>query len=137
VTLRAEVAVGAVAVDHDRLLLIRRGHGPGAGLWSVPGGRVEPGETLHEAVVREAFEETGLEVVVDRFLGYVERFGDASAQYHFVILDFAVTVLDPEQAPVAGDDAAEAAWVPFEDVGDLRLVTGLYEFLTDHQLLGR
>ena len=135
-TLRAEVAVGAIAVDENRLLLIRRGHGPGAGLWSFPGGRVEPGETLHEAVVREAFEETGLEVVVDRFVGYVERFGDDPAPYHFVIMDFAVTVLDPEQSPVAGDDAAEAIWVPFEDVGDLRLVTGLYEFISDHGILG-
>jgi 8-oxo-dGTP diphosphatase len=135
VTLRPEVAVGAVAVDHDRLLLIRRGHGPGAGLWSVPGGRVEPGETLHEAVVREAMEETGLEVVVDRFLGYVERFGDEPAPYHFVILDFAVTVLDPDQLPVAGDDAAEATWVPLTDLGDLRLVTGLYEFLGDQGIL--
>jgi len=136
VTLRAEVAVGAIAVDENRLLLIRRGHGPGAGLWSFPGGRVEPGETLHEAVVREAFEETGLEVVVDRFVGFVERFGDDPAPYHFVIMDFAVTVLDPERVPVAGDDAAEAMWVPFEDVGDLRLVTGLYEFCSDHGILG-
>ena len=135
-TLRAEVAVGAIAVDENRLLLIRRGHGPGAGLWSFPGGRLEPGETLHEAVVREAFEETGLEVVVDRFVGFVERFGDDPAPYHFVIMDFAVTVLDPERVPVAGDDAAEAMWVPFEDVGDLRLVTGLYEFCSDHGILG-
>lgn len=134
---RPEVAVGVVAVDHERLLLVRRGHGPGAGLWSVPGGRVEAGEMLHEAVVREAMEETGLEVVVDRFLGYVERFGDEPAPYHFVILDFAVTVLDPEQPPVAGDDAAEALWVPFEDVPELRLVDGLYDFLTEHEILTR
>lgn len=134
---RPEVAVGAVAVDHGRLLLVRRGHGPGAGLWSVPGGRVEPGETLHDAVVREAMEETGLEVVVDRFLGYVERFGDEPAPYHFVILDFVVTVLDPERSPQAGDDAAEAAWVAFDDLGDLRLVGGLYEFLADHGVVDR
>lgn len=136
-SLRAEVAVGAVATDADRILLVRRGHGPGAGLWSVPGGRVEPGETLHEAVVREVLEETGLEAVVDRFLGYVERFGDEPAPYHFVILDFAVTVLDPDQDPRAGDDAAEAAWIPFADLGDLRLVTGLQDFLTEHGVLVR
>ena len=131
-TARPEVAVGAVAVDHGRLLCIRRGHGPGAGLWSLPGGRVEAAETLHEAVVREVMEETGLEVVVDRFVGYVERIGE---DYHFVILDFGVTLLDPETDPVAGDDAAEAAWVPFEDLGDLRLVDGLYDFLRDHDVL--
>ena len=129
---RPEVAVGALAVEHGRLLCIRRGHGPGAGLWSLPGGRVETGESLHEALVREVFEETGLEVVVDRFVGYVERIGD---DYHFVILDFAVTLLDADADPIAADDAAEAAWVPFEDLGDLRLVDGLYEFLRDHDVL--
>jgi 8-oxo-dGTP diphosphatase len=122
------VAVGAVCTRADALLLVRRGRGAAAGEWSVPGGRVERGETLHEAVVRETFEETGVEVVVDRFLGWVERIDDP---YHFVILDFAVTALDPERPPVAGDDAAEAAWVPFADVSDLQLVGGLYEFLRD------
>jgi 8-oxo-dGTP diphosphatase len=127
-----EVAVGAVCAHDDALLLIRRGKGPAAGEWSVPGGRVERGETLHEAVVRETLEETGLEVVVDRFLGWVERIDDA---YHYVILDFAVTALDPAVVPVAGDDAAEAAWVPRHDVSDLRLVGGLYDALRDWEVL--
>jgi 8-oxo-dGTP diphosphatase len=127
-----EVAVGGVCVHDDALLLVRRGRGPAQGEWSVPGGRVERGETLHEAVVREAFEETGLEVVVDRFLGWSERIDD---EYHYVILDFVVTALDPAQAPVAGDDAAEAAWVPIAGVTDLRLVGGLYDFLRDHGAL--
>ena len=131
-TARPEVAVGALAIDRGRLLCIRRGHGPGAGLWSLPGGRVESGEMLHEALVREVFEETGLEVVVDRFVGYVERIGEG---YHFVILDFGVTLLDVDADPSAGDDAAEAAWVPFDDLGDLRLVDGLYEFLREHDVL--
>jgi mutator protein MutT len=132
---RPEVAVGAVAIHDGRILLVRRGRGPAAGEWSVPGGRVEAGETLHEAVVRETAEETGLEVVVERFLGWVERIGTAPAiadgSYHFVILDFVVDVLDPEQAPVAGDDAAEVAWVALEDLSDSRLVGGLLEFLED------
>jgi 8-oxo-dGTP diphosphatase len=124
--------VGAVAVDDDRLLLVRRGHGPAAGEWSVPGGRVEPGETLIEAVVRELWEETGLEGVCDRFVGWVERIDDEN---HFVILDFAVTVLDPAAVPVAGDDAAEAAWVPLTELGDYRVVEGLVEFLRDHAMV--
>jgi 8-oxo-dGTP diphosphatase len=123
-----EVAVGAVCVHADALLLVRRGRGPAAGEWSVPGGRVDRGEALHEAVVRETYEETGLEVVVDRFLGWVERLDDT---FHYVILDFAVTALDPAQAPIAGDDAAEAAWVPVPELSDLRLVSGLHEFLRD------
>ena len=127
-----EVAVGAVCSLDGSLLLIRRGRGPAAGEWSVPGGRVESGETLHEAVVRETFEETGLEVVVDRFLGWVERIEHA---YHYVVLDFAVTALDPTAPPIAGDDAAEAAWVPLAEVSDLRLVDGLYDFLRDQEVL--
>ena len=127
-----EVAVGAVCTHADALLLVRRGRGPAAGEWSVPGGRLEWGETLYEAVVRETFEETGLEVVVDRFLGWVERVEDS---YHYVILDFAVTALDPTHTPVAGDDAAEAAWVPRHEVSELHLVSGLYDFLRDQEVL--
>jgi len=125
---RPEIAVGAVVVRDGSILLVRRGRGPAAGEWSVPGGRVEAGETVAAAVVREVLEEAGLEAVVDQFLGWVERIGE---HYHFVILDFAVTVLDPAQPPVAGDDAAEVAWVPFSELAELRLVEGLYDFLVD------
>ena len=130
-----QVAVGAVAVHDDRLLLVRRGHGPAAGEWSVPGGRVEAGETLHEAVIRELAEETGLEAVVVRFLGWVERIGDAPEPFHFVILDFEVEVLDPDASPVPGDDAAEVEWVGFGELGERRLVAGLQEFLEDMAIL--
>lgn len=128
---RPEVCVGAIAVDAGRILLVRRGRGPAQGAWSVPGGRVEAGETLAEAVVRELEEETGLEGVCDHLVGWVERIG---AGYHYVILDFEVTVLD-DREPVAGDDAAEAAWVDKPDVADLRLVDGLAEFLHVHGIL--
>jgi 8-oxo-dGTP diphosphatase len=128
---RPELCVGAVALLDGRLLLIRRGHGPAAGEWSVPGGRVEAGELIAEAVVREVREETGLECVCGELVGWVERLDD---DHHFVILDFDVTVLD-DRDPVAGDDAAEAAWVDVDEVGDLRLVDGLAEFLHDHGYL--
>ena len=128
---RPQVCVGAICVDADRLLLVRRGRGPAAGEWSVPGGRVEAGETLAEAVVRELAEETGLEGVCDQLVGWVERIGP---DQHYVILDFRVTVLD-DQPPEAGDDAAEAAWVALEDVADLALVEGLAEFLHAHGVL--
>ena len=102
--MRPELCVGAIAVDEGRLLLVRRGRGQAAGAWSVPGGRVEAGETLAEAVLRELAEETGLEGVCDELVGWVERMGP---DHHYVILDFAVTVLEPRE-PRAGDDAAEA-----------------------------
>ncbi|HXY94461.1 MAG TPA: NUDIX domain-containing protein [Acidimicrobiia bacterium] len=129
-----EVAVGAVAVHDGAILLVRRGRGPAAGEWSVPGGRVEAGEPVHAAVVREMLEETALECVVDRFLGWVERIGDT---FHFVILDFAVTVLDRSQTPEAGDDAAEVAWVPLHALSDLRVVDGLLDFLRETGVLPR
>jgi 8-oxo-dGTP diphosphatase len=123
-----ELAVGGVAVSDDQLLLVRRGHGPAAGEWSVPGGRVEVGEPVEAAVVREVLEETGLDVVVDELLGWVERFDE---RQHFVILDFRVTVLDPDAPVRAGHDATEAAWVPIPDLGGYHLVTGLVDFLED------
>lgn len=126
------LGVGGVAVWNDSILLIRKGRGPAQGVWMVPGGKVELGEPVAVAVVREVFEETGLEVVVEEFLGWVERIDD---DQHFVILDFTVTPLDPTAALVAGDDAAEARWVPLSEVSELRLVDGLYEFLHDHNVL--
>lgn len=128
---RPIVAVGAVVVDHDRLLLVRRGHSPAAGSWSVPGGRVEAGETLAEAVTRELREETGLEGVCGPMLGWVERFDEDE---HFVILDFEVTLVGDDQ-PVAGDDAAEAEWVELHAVAERALVDGLAEFLYDHGII--
>jgi ADP-ribose pyrophosphatase YjhB (NUDIX family) len=101
------------------------------GEWSVPGGRVESGETLVEAVVREVAEETGLEVVCGELVGWVERIGPG---HHFVILDFAATVLDDRQ-PVAATDAAEVAWVPLADIAERQVVEGLVEFLHDHAII--
>ena len=126
------VAVGAIVVVGERLLLVRRGRQPASGRWSVPGGRVEGGETLAEAVVRELAEETGLEGVCGELVGWVERIDD---DHHFVILDFAVTLLD-DREPVAGDDAAEVAWVPLGDVAEQALVDGLAEFLHLHGVIG-
>jgi 8-oxo-dGTP diphosphatase len=126
-----ELCVGAVAVDEGRLLLVRRGRDPAAGVWSVPGGRVERGETLAEAVLRELAEETGLEGVCDALVGWVERMGP---EHHFVILDFAVTVLEPRE-PRAGDDAVEAEWVALDEVAHRRLADGLAEFLHEHGIV--
>ena len=126
-----EVCVGAVVVVDDDLLLIRRGRGAAQGEWSVPGGRVESGELLAEAVVRELLEETGLEGICEDLVGWAERIDD---DHHYVILDFRVTLLERAE-PTAGDDAAEARWVPLADVAELNLVEGLAEFLHDHGIV--
>jgi 8-oxo-dGTP diphosphatase len=130
-----EVAVGGVAFRDDELLLVRRGHGPAAGKWSLPGGRVEFGEDLREALVRELLEETRLEVVVEEFLGWVERIGADPDAFHFVILDFRVHVFDPDAEPVPGDDAAEVRWTPVAELGELSLTDGLVDFLVDVQAI--
>ncbi len=125
------VAVGAVVVHDGDLLVIKRGNPPSAGEWSLPGGRVEPGELLVEAVVREVAEETGLEAACGELIGWAER---ADADGHFVILDFEATVFERRE-PVPGDDAVEARWVALSDVADLDLVEGVAEFLHEHGVL--
>lgn len=130
-TVPVQVAVGGVAVRNGEILLIERATDPGRGQWSIPGGRIEPGETLHQAVVREVAEETGLKVTVGPLLGLAERISD---RFHIVIVDYLVEVVgDP--IPTAGDDAAAAAWIALDEMAQLDLVDGLAGFLTDHGIV--
>ena len=126
--------VGAVVTDEQgRLLMIKRGHEPGAGLWSIPGGRIEPGETDAEALVREMFEETGLAVEVGRLIGRVQRPGLNGTVID--IRDYAATVTGGTLRP--GDDAADARWVEAADLDSLEITEGLIEALTDWGVLGQ
>ena len=128
---RPELCAGAVAVDHGLLLLVKRGTDPGKGLWSLPGGRVESGESVIAAVLREFKEETGLEGVCGSFVGWVERMG---VDHHFVVMDFLVTALEDGE-PVAGGDALEARWVASEELASMDLSDGLFDFLVEHCVL--
>ena len=124
--------VGAVIKDErGRLLLIKRGHEPGAGLWSLPGGRIEPGETDAEALVREMLEETGLTVEPGRLIGSVKRPGRDGDVID--IRDYAATVVSGTLR--AGDDAADARWVSVADLGSLAVTEGLLEALAAWRVL--
>jgi 8-oxo-dGTP diphosphatase len=125
--------VGAIIKDGaGRLLLIKRGHEPEAGRWSLPGGRVEPGETDEQAVIREIREETGLSVTCQHLVGSVERPGPRDAVIE--IRDYAATVTGGRLA--AGDDAADVRWVSPADLDGLVLTSGLAETLTGWGVLG-
>jgi len=119
--------VGAVIRDDaGRLLLIKRGHEPGKGLWSIPGGRVEAGESDAAAVVREVREETGLIVAPGRLIGSVRRpaSGDGSV---FDIRDYAAAVTGGALVP--GDDADDAVWAEPAELDTLPLTAGLLDTL--------
>jgi ADP-ribose pyrophosphatase YjhB (NUDIX family) len=119
--------VGALVVHDGRLLVVRRGRSPGRGLWSVPGGRVERGESLQDAVVREVAEETGLAVRPGAVVGRVERAAPANGVY--VIDDLSCELDGPAAALRAGDDADEARWVSRGELERLACVDLLVETL--------
>ncbi|HEY9391346.1 MAG TPA: NUDIX domain-containing protein [Mycobacteriales bacterium] len=124
---------GAVVRDDDgRLLVVRRGHEPDRGRWSLPGGRLEPGETAAAAAVREVNEETGLVVVAGRAVGRVCRPGPGGVTY--VIDDLACTVVSGR--PVAGDDATDVRFVTEEELARLPLSDGLLDTLREWGVLG-
>ncbi len=125
---RVTVAVGAVIVQDDTLLLVQRAHDPAAGRWAVPGGRVEPGETLAGAARREVLEETGLEVAVGDIAWVGDSIGPGDPPaWHFAIVDFWAVPTGGSLA--AAGDAAAAEWVPLERLDGRPMVDSMVEFV--------
>ena len=116
------VGIGAVIVQNNRVLLIRRGNAPLLGEWSLPGGVLECGETLRDATIREAREETGLTVETGEMLGVFERIirsEDGCVRYHYVLIDFLCRVVTGDLK--SGSDAADVRWFTREELDGVNL----------------
>ena len=127
---RPIVGVGAVVLDGDRVLLVKRARAPLKGEWNLPGGAVELGETLESALVREVLEETGLDIVVGpvvEVLDRVQRVPDGRVEYHFVIIDYLCTVRAGVVAH--GSDASDVRWVSLADLADHRVTDKAIEVI--------
>jgi ADP-ribose pyrophosphatase YjhB (NUDIX family) len=111
-----QLAIGAIVINDDALLMVQRANDPGKGLWSLPGGRVEVGELLADALKREVLEETGLAVEVGELAGILEVPGE---DLHYVILDYHATVTG-DTTTRAGTDASEVRWVPLKEVAHMQ-----------------
>lgn len=125
-----QVAVGAVVFRDGKVLLVRRAHMPGKGLWAIPGGRVNPGETLPEAARREILEETGVVInlgeVIHAF-DYIERNQDGTLMFHYVVVDFMGEYVSGE--PAAHDDALDARFMTLDEMYAERVSSSTVELL--------
>ncbi len=123
------VAVGAVVLaPNGDVLLVRRKNPPLQGRWTLPGGKVEGGESLVEAVKREVLEETGLTVEVKELVEVVEVITPAPAPaFHYVIMDYLAT--SPIAVPIAGDDALDARFVPLSELGNYDLTASVHQVI--------
>ena len=124
--------VGAVVLDGDRVLLVRRGAPPSQGKWSIPGGLIQLGERIEDAVVREVQEECGLHVRLLGLCGVIDRIvtdeppdpaSPAPVRYHYIIIDYVATAAGGSLR--AGSDAAEARWVPVAELARYETTDGL------------
>jgi ADP-ribose pyrophosphatase YjhB (NUDIX family) len=133
------VGVGAIVLHQGRVLLVKRGQAPAVGLWSVPGGLVDLGETTVEAVRREVEEECGLKVRVAGLVGVLDRITrDAGGlvRYHWVLVDY-LAVPESNDTITAGSDAAEVRWVSIEEVERLPITEGLMDMIRRAAALSR
>ncbi len=128
------VGIGAIILSEGKILLEQRGNEPARGQWSVPGGGVEVGESLEDAVIRETKEETGLDAQNPRLIDVVDQVHRDSAgriEYHYVIIDYIVDVKAGEPKPAS--DAADLKWVPIGEVGAYDLTPSFRRFFVKNK----
>ena len=128
-----QLAVSAAIFRGDEILLVRRARSPAKGLYSLPGGRVEFGETLHAALHREVMEETGLQIEIVGLSGWREALPDAPGRGHYLIMSFAARWVAGE--PVLNEELDDFKWLAPEATGALRLTDGLEAILQSAQRL--
>ncbi len=124
------LGIGAIIFDGDRILMVERAGNPLKGYWSLPGGLVETGESLVNAVKRELFEETGLQVEPQQMFELFERImrdAQGQAEYHYVLLDYLCKVVGGTLK--AGDDVSRAEWVRREDLPSLLITEGTLDVI--------
>lgn len=113
------VAVGAIVIHHQQVLLVLRGQPPSQGLWAIPGGSVELGETLQQAAEREIREETGLLIRAGEpvyIFDTVQRDDEGRVRFHYVIVDVLAEPIDPTQPLRPADDARDARWFSLAEI---------------------
>lgn len=122
------IGVGGIAFNQrGEVLLIKRNQAPASGFWSIPGGKLEPGEFLATACQREFFEETAVAVEAGNIVAVVERKLEG---FHYIIIDFLVKLADEQNAiPTAQSDVAEAKWISLPSLGQYPLVEGLKDII--------
>ena len=128
--------VGAVIINEGKVILVKRGVEPGKGRWSIPGGLVELGETVREATVREAKEETGLdvEIVIDRPLDAFDNIDideKGGLRYHYILMQFLTRLKSGTLKP--SSDVVDAKWVPIEEIEKYDLTKPFRKFYTKHK----
>lgn len=113
------VAVGAVVFYQNKVLLVLRGQAPSKGLWAIPGGSIELGESLQTAAEREVLEETGLHIKAGQVVytfDAIERDDDGRIKFHYVIVDLLAEPIDPQQPLQPADDVEDARWFSRADL---------------------